>query len=122
MGELVLLVEDHAATRAALVDSLELLNYRVVTAVHGGEALAVLDDQAHHVAVVLSDYVMPEVNGRELFFALKSRGLPIPMVILTGHPVTADLDDLVADGLCGWLPKPPDLARLAHLLMRALGK
>ena len=121
MGELVLLVEDHAATRVALVESLELLNYRVVTAVHGGEALAVLDDQGHDIAVVLSDYVMPEVNGRELFFALKSRGFPVPMVILTGHPVTADLDDLLEDGLCGWLPKPPDLARLAHLLARALG-
>jgi len=121
-GDLVLLVEDHAATRVAVAESLELLNYRVITVNHGGEALAVMDRPDHGVAVVLSDFVMPQVNGRALFDALQSRNTSVPMLILTGHPMTAELEEMLATGLSGWLPKPPDLARLAELLAQAIGR
>lgn len=118
-GETILVVEDSPAVRMALVDSLEQLNYRVVAASHGREALDILA-QNPEVSLVLSDLVMPEMGGDELFRALRDRGLTLPVVMLSGHPMEQELQGLKAEGLVGWLLKPPDIEVLSQLLVRAL--
>ncbi len=119
-GETLLVVEDEDTVRSALVESLEQLNYRVLEAANGEQALAVLDTHAHHIALVLSDVVMPGMGGKALFYALQQRGSHIPMLMLTGHPMDKDLEELLNQGLNTWLPKPPDLNRLAHAVTEAL--
>ena len=119
-GETILVVEDDAVTRGALVDSLEMLNYRVIAAANGQIALLILEQQRPNIALVLSDLVMPEMGGQRLLHAIRQRGLTLPVVLLTGHPLTNDLPELQTQGLTGWLLKPPDLEKLAQLLSRAL--
>lgn len=120
-GEVFLLVEDNAALREALADSLELLNYRVLQAANGREALAIMEQHADEIALVLTDVVMPEMGGQALFRALRQRGLTLPVVMLTGHhPMENELEALRAQGLAGWLFKPPDMAQLAELLAQVL--
>ena len=128
-GETVLVVEDDRATREALVDSLELLNYRVLAAANGREALAILERQTSEVsedfrslgvALVLSDVVMPGMGGIELLQALKERGLAVRVVMLTGHPLEEELESLRAQGMSDWLFKPPSLEQLAEVVARAL--
>ena len=119
-GETVLVVEDNAALRGALVDILELLNYRALQAANGREALAVLEQRADEIALVLSDLVMPEMGGQALFHAMRQRGLTLPVVILSGHPMERELEALQAQGLAGWILKPLDEEQLGQLLARAL--
>ena len=128
-GETVLVVEDDRATREALVDSLELLNYRVLAAANGREALAILERQTSEVsedfrslgvALVLSDVVMPRMGGIKLLQALKERGLVVRVVMLTGHQLGKELEELRAQGMSDWLPKPPSLEQLAEVVARAL--
>jgi len=119
-GETVLVVEDNAALRGALVDILELLNYRALQAANGREALAVLERRADEIALVLSDLVMPEMGGQALFHAMRQRGLTLPVVILSGHPMERELEALQAQGLAGWILKPLDEEQLGQLLARAL--
>ncbi|MCD6344005.1 MAG: response regulator, partial [Anaerolineae bacterium] len=119
-GEVFLLVEDNAALREALADSLELLNYRVLKAANGREALAIMGQHADEIALVLTDVVMPEMGGQALFRALRQRGLTLPVVMLTGHPMEKELENLKAQGLAGWMFKPPDMEQLAELLARVL--
>jgi len=128
-GETVLVVEDNAAMREALVDTLELLNYRALEAANGREALEILERQTLEVsedlpslkiALVLSDVVMPEMGGIALFHALKQRYSAIRMVLLTGHPMEEELENLRAEGLTDWLPKPPSPEQLAQVLAQAL--
>ena len=128
-GETILVVEDNASTRQALVDSLKLLNYRTLEAANGREALAILERQTSEVsedfrslgiALVLSDVVMPEMGGIALLRALRQRGLAVPVVMLTGHPMGKELEGLRAQGLSDWMPKPPSLERLAEVVARAL--
>jgi CheY-like chemotaxis protein len=69
---------------------------------------------------VLSDLVMPEMGGQALFHALRKRGLILPEVMLSGHPMETELEHLRAQGLAGWLRKPPDVVRLSRMLPRAL--
>ncbi|NBD36758.1 MAG: PAS domain S-box protein, partial [Chloroflexi bacterium] len=118
--EVILIVEDDAAMREALIGAAESLNYRVLTARDGQAALAILDDHAADIDLILSDLVMPEVGGQALLRELKRRGLKIPVVILTGHPMDQELSDLKAQGLAGWLRKPLDLDQLAQMLAQAL--
>ncbi|MBN2006557.1 MAG: response regulator [Anaerolineae bacterium] len=119
-GETLLVVEDNPAMRAALVETLSGLNYHVLEAPNGNVALAMLENHAGEVALVLSDMVMPEMGGAALFHAMRQRGLRIPVIMLSGHPLENELQDLQSQGLAGWLLKPPDLAHLAQALRRIL--
>jgi len=119
-GEMVLVVEDNTALRKALTATLELLNYRVLQAANGHEALAVLEQHADEIALVLSDLVMPEMGGQALFHAMQQRSLGLPVVMLSGHPMENELETLQAQGLAGWMLKPPSEEQLSQLLARVL--
>jgi CheY-like chemotaxis protein len=119
-GEIILVVEDNAITREAVVETLELLNYDVLEATNGQEALLMLEQRGEEIALVLSDVVMPELGGIALLRALRERGLSIPVVMLTGHPLEREMEDLRAQGMADWLPKPPEMEQLAEVLARAL--
>jgi PAS domain S-box-containing protein len=119
-GESILVVEDDAALREALVDTLELLDFRVLEAANGREALSILEGSVEEVAVVLSDLIMPQMGGKALFHAIRERGLGVPMVLLSGHPLEHELKDLREQGLAGWALKPPSMEELSQLLARAL--
>ncbi|MBN1810674.1 MAG: response regulator [Anaerolineae bacterium] len=126
-GQLTLVVEDDAPTRTALVDSLELLNYRVIETANGREALSIFEqhadqaDTAEQIALVLSDMVMPEMGGRALLHALREKSQTTKIILLTGHPLDEEtLVDLQSQGLHGWLLKPPSIERLSQVVAQAL--
>ncbi|MBN1979340.1 MAG: PAS domain S-box protein [Anaerolineae bacterium] len=126
-GQLVLVVEDDAPTRMALVDGLELLNYRVIEATNGREALmtfeqhAGLTDPAEQIALVLSDMVMPEMSGQALLHALRERFPTAKAILLTGHPLDeGTFENLQSQGLRGWLLKPLSIERLSRAVAQAL--
>ena len=81
-----------------------------------------LEQRAGEIVLVLSDLVMPEMGGQALFHALRQRGLTLPVVILSGHPLEDELEDLQAQGLAGWMLKPPSVTELGQLLARVLHK
>ncbi len=118
--ETILIVEDNTATREALADGLELMNYQVLTATNGQEALVVLAERRDEIALVLSDVVMPEMGGMELLQTMKQREIDVPVVMLTGHPMGEALEALRAEGLREWLLKPVTLDKLAEVVARVL--
>jgi CheY-like chemotaxis protein len=121
-GETILIVEDDAVVRRALMDSLEGLNYSVLEAVNGLEALALLEQHGDSIALLLSDVVMPGMGGMALLHTLRETGSTVPMVMLTGHPLEKELEDLRAQGTIDWLPKPPQLEDLAEVVAQVLAK
>ncbi len=119
-GETILVVEDNEVLLKALVEILASLDYRVLGAFNGREALDVLEKHSQEVDLVLSDLVMPEMGGKELMQIIQQRGLSIPTVMMTGHPREDELIDLEEDGLSGWLRKPPTIEQIARLLAHIL--
>jgi CheY-like chemotaxis protein len=119
-GQRVLVVEDDPTIRKALQSSLAVLNYEVMVAANGREALTILATRADEVDLVLSDAVMPEMGGIALFHAMQEQYPTILVVLLTGHPLSKEMESLQTLGLAGWLPKPPDLTSLSYLLAKAL--
>jgi two-component system cell cycle sensor histidine kinase/response regulator CckA len=125
-GETILMVEDDADARKALADTLRILNYRVLEAANGRDALDILEQYGDEIALVLSDVVMPGMGGIALLHALKERKAKVRVVLLTGHPLENELQSLreqgVASGLVDWMFKPPGLEQLAQVVARALKK
>jgi DNA-binding NtrC family response regulator len=63
---------------------------------------------------------MPEMGGIALFYAMQEQNLTLPVVLLTGHPLSKEMENLQTLGLAGWLQKPPDLIKLSNLLAEVL--
>lgn len=120
-GEMILLVEDNPAMRMAVSDSLEGLGYRVFAAADGVEALEVLTQQSKIISLMLSDLVMPRMGGVELAQAAHRRHPSLKIVIMTGHPLHENEDELRQSGIEGWIRKPFSIDELAKQLQAVLG-
>jgi hypothetical protein len=70
-GEAVLLVDDEPEVVACVKALLEQHNYRVLTAKHGAEALAMIQRHKTAIDVVVTDIMMPEMDGVQLIRALR---------------------------------------------------
>ena len=121
-GETILISEGIASLRNVLADSLKLLNYRPLVAANGQKVLAMLEQQANKIALVLSDFVLRDMEGAALFHALRQRGLSLPVVMIGGPTLEAELQALQTQGLAGWLPKPHTIQQLADTLAGILQK
>jgi CheY-like chemotaxis protein len=116
MGKLILVVEDDLAIRDSLRELLEDEGYRVVDAVHGGEAIERLE--AELPSLILLDLWMPVMTGGQLLERLRSdpRWSRIPVVLLS-----AASDISIAEGVVESLKKPVRLDVLLKTVARYLG-
>jgi two-component system cell cycle sensor histidine kinase/response regulator CckA len=120
-GQTILVVEDETVTRKAMVDSLEMLGYQVLEATNGQEALATFDQHSSEIDLVLTDLVMPEMGGQALFHTLRQKNPTVKILVTSGHPLNErELENLRAQGLGNWLPKPPSLEQLAQAVAQML--
>src|SRR4051794_31643739 len=80
----ILVVEDDALIRESIKDAVEMEGFDVHTAVHGGDALQLLNEGLRP-CVILLDLMMPVMNGWELLELLSARTqlASIPVVVLT---------------------------------------
>ncbi|MEQ6289317.1 sigma-54-dependent transcriptional regulator [Vogesella sp. GCM10023246] len=100
----VLVVEDDADLREALVDTLLLAGFQVVEAADGTAALEVL--QREPVGLVISDAQMQPMDGYQLFFAIKDRYPGLPFVLMTAYGVIERAVELLRAGASHYLLKP----------------
>jgi PAS domain S-box-containing protein len=121
-GQTILVVEDDATARRALMESLATLNYQVLEAANGLQALATFEQHADAIDLVLSDVVRPKMGGRTLLHALQEHDPVVRVVLLTGHPLDEhEFENLHASGLKSWVLKPISLKQLAWIVAEALG-
>ncbi|MBN1874844.1 MAG: response regulator [Anaerolineae bacterium] len=123
-NEVILIVEDNETARLALVESLEQLNYRVLEAADGKEALKLLTRPEEQIDLVLSDVIMPEMGGIALLHALRKRNLRVPILLLTGHPMENELEALHTSEKdtrqVAWMLKPPSIEKLTETIAQML--
>ncbi|MFN2263161.1 MAG: GAF domain-containing protein [Anaerolineales bacterium] len=105
-GETILLVEDDYSTREAIKTLLEDLNYLVLIAADGQEALDIYNKKADQIALVISDLVMPVMGGVALYQKLLERWPEVKMLFITGHPEIEQDRALLESGKVHWLQKP----------------
>ncbi|WP_421912900.1 cell cycle histidine kinase CckA [Mesorhizobium sp.] len=116
----VLLVEDEDAVRMGGVRALTSRGYTVHEASSGVEALEVFEALGGKVDIVVSDVVMPEMDGPTLLGELRKRQPDIKFVFVSGYAEDAFARNLPADAHFGFLPKPFSLKQLATIVKDVL--
>ena len=119
-GTTILLVEDDPAVLEVGRGMLAYFGYRVLLASNGRQALALYRERRNEIALVLSDMVMPDMSGVELFDTLQSEDPELKMVIMSGYAPGENGAKLMARGLAGWLQKPMSMKVLAETVTRVL--
>lgn len=117
-GAIVLVVDDEGAVRRFAVRVLEREGYTVHEARDGAEALELVR-QTISFEVVISDIVMPRLNGVELMQALASSHPDLPMILMSGYATVA-LSELGIAAPCSILAKPFLPERLLEEVRRCI--
>jgi PAS domain S-box-containing protein len=118
-GETILLVEDEDSLRALTERMLTRYNYTVITADGGAEALRVAD-QLQRVDLLLTDVVMPEMNGHDLATRLQARRPDLPVIYLSGYAEAVLVSRSTLPAGATLLSKPVSQHQLLAVIRRAL--
>ncbi|MCI4677880.1 PAS domain-containing protein [Rhodoblastus acidophilus] len=108
----VLLVEDEEAVRAFGARALTSRGYTVLEAESGVDALRVVEESTERIDLVVSDVVMPEMDGPTMFGELRKRGIKCRVVFVSGYAEDAFAKNLPEGEEFGFLPKPFTLKQL----------
>ena len=114
----ILVVDDEPAERDGLARLVGQWGYDVETASSGEEALNLIESQ--HPAVVLTDLVLPEMDGLTLLQKLKETGRPPIVLLVTGHGTVDSAVEAMRHGAFDYLTKPVDATRLQALLEKSI--
>jgi len=116
----VLVVEDDPAILANLSRFLRLEGFEVLTASNGAEGLRAVGE--HRPDLVLSDLLMPEMDGETLLAALRADAgsARLPVIFLTASADRAERDAKLQLGASDYLVKPLDLQQLLAAVRRHL--
>jgi len=112
----VLIVEDDAALRGALCQTMEFGGYQVLNARNGKDALAVMDRET--VDIVISDVQMDEMDGTELLQVIRRREPTLPFVMMTAHGSVQHAVQSMRDGATDYLQKPFEANVLLDMVSR----
>ncbi len=121
-GETVLIVEDEGAILRLSRSMLEKMGYTVLTATTPDEALLLADDYAGTIHLLLSDVVMPGMNGRDLANRLKRDNPELKCLFMSGYTANVIAHHGVLDRGIFFIQKPFTRQALAHHLEMVLGR
>jgi two-component system cell cycle sensor histidine kinase/response regulator CckA len=119
--ETVLLVDDEPTIRSAGARIFSRFGYQLMTAEHGGEAVALLEQADPAVDLVVTDMVMPVMDARQLILVVRRRWPALPVLLSTGYDATRiDQADLALFN--GLVPKPYTAEEMLRAVRRALDR
>jgi len=116
--ESVLVVEDDAALREALLDTLRGAGLRALAAADAHAALKLLQDE--DIALVISDVQMPGQNGYELLTSIRHSKPELPVVLMTAYGTVAQAVAAMREGATDYIVKPFDAQALIEMARRQL--
>jgi two-component system, cell cycle sensor histidine kinase and response regulator CckA len=108
----ILLVEDEEAVRAFGARALASRGYTVLQAASGIEALQIVEENGGKIDLVVSDVVMPEMDGPTMFGELRKRGVKAKVIFVSGYAEDAFAKNLPEGEDFSFLPKPFSLKQL----------
>ena len=118
----VLLVEDEDAVRRFAVEALRSKGYDVLQASDGIEALEVMKENGNRVDIVVSDVIMPEMDGPTLLKELRKTNPKLKFIFVSGYPDDAFKNNLDPNSEYAFLPKPYSLAQIAAVVKEQLAR
>lgn len=114
----ILIVDDDEQIQKLLVDYFQHLGYEVKFALNGAEALGKLSQ--NDIDCIISDLVMPDMDGLELLKQVRSQKLKIPFLLITGYPTIETAIEVIKHGAYDYIAKPVQLDEVRIKVERAL--
>ncbi|WP_306253130.1 ATP-binding protein [Parvularcula sp. IMCC14364] len=116
----ILIVEDEDGVRAVIVRTLQMCGYEIVEASDGDEALEIIEDDDGAFDLVLTDIMMPEMDGPTLIQEAGDKLGKAKIIFMSGYAETAMRDKLGAIEGAGYLQKPFSIKVVAAKVKEAL--
>lgn len=120
MAKTILLVDDDVAVRTAIRRILERSGFTVVAAFDGQDALDKLAASEQKFDLIVSDLVMPRVDGIELMAQLKQRYPDVPALYISAYTGKPGRDRVIVDSTVPVLNKPFTLPELNETIGQLL--
>jgi len=115
-------VDDHKSTRARLVAVLSGLGIKTTEAENGVEAVDILENDKENIDILLTDVVMPEMDGFELCAEIRRmhKYRKLPIVVLSTHCDTNYIMKALRYGADDYIAKPMDPSLVEKVIRRIL--
>lgn len=111
----ILVVDDEKDVAEAAQAILEYLGYHVTVVLNGKEAVNFFQDLNNSVDIVLLDMVMTDMSGAECFGQLRAIRSDVKVILCTGYDRNHAVQNLLNQGVAGFIQKPYDLDELAQV-------
>jgi two-component system response regulator GlrR len=115
----ILIADDDSTTREMMGGFFTEKGYFVFLAGDGEEALKLLGGE--RIDLVIADYQMPRMDGKELVGRINKFHPSLPVILITGKSFREGTDASFLEHLYGYFPKPVDLMLLEISIAKALG-
>ncbi len=116
----ILVVEDDAENRAAMVKVLEAAGYKVLETDNGQQALDVINEE--NIDILVTDLRLPVMDGVELLKRAKAMGQDIEVIMITGHGTVEIAVEAIKEGAYDFITKPVKKAQLLRAVEKAAEK
>ncbi|GHA14534.1 signal transduction histidine kinase [Devosia pacifica] len=120
--ERILLVEDEESVRAFSARALRATGYEVFEADGGEEAIDVLEELGYEIDLIISDVVMPEMDGPTLHKHIRDKVKDLKMIFVSGYAEESVRRDIEDDQTVDFLPKPYSLDQINTKVKEVLGR
>jgi len=121
-SETILVVEDNETICNLVKRKLSKLNYNVITATNGLDALKIYENMQTQIKLVITDLVMPRMGGIELSKILISKTPSVKIIAMSGYPLGSKRKDLTDAGIMECIQKPFSSQVLVQVISKALDK
>jgi len=126
----ILIVDDQEMVRSLIADLLTDLDYEVITADDGQDAVALykkMTDQAkaedrpgHPIDLVILDMILPRLDGKETFDRLREINPDVRVILSSGYDVDERAKDVLDHGALGFIQKPYHIEALLAMIRNVL--
>ncbi len=116
----ILLIDDEPVILTSARDILQFLGYTVLVAEDGQKGLEIFSQQADEIDLVLTDMIMPKMNGKNCFLAMQKIDPNVRVLLSSGFTCNTDIEALTKVGLKGFIRKPYTIASLSQVVAKAL--
>jgi len=116
----ILVVEDDAENRAAMVKVLEAAEYKVLESDNGQQALDLINEE--NIDILVTDLRLPVMDGVELLKRAKAMGQDIEVIMITGHGTVEIAVEAIKEGAYDFITKPVKKAQLLRAVEKAAEK
>ncbi len=117
---MVLVVDDDPIVRRALALAMSSIGYHVAEAQSGTDAVEIYREHKSELRVVLLDMVMPTMNGRATYLALREIDPDVRVILMSGYTLNEEVQEILDLGVKAFVSKPYSIETLARALAQVL--